>query len=57
MLDMTWAVVGVVARAANDAQGISFAVPARTLKWVLEAVERSADGRVRRGFVGISFNT
>jgi len=55
VLDMSGAVVGVVARAANDAQGISFAVPSRTLKWVLEAVERSPDGRVRRGFMGIRF--
>jgi serine protease Do len=48
-------VVGVMTQAATNAQGISFAVPSRTLKWTLEEMERQPDGRVRRGYLGIEF--
>jgi serine protease Do len=48
-------VVGVTTQAATAAQGISFAVPSRSLKWALEAMERRPDGRVRRGYLGIEF--
>ena len=41
--------------AAEAAQGISFAVPSRSLRWALEAMGRHADGRVRRGYLGIEF--
>jgi serine protease Do len=48
-------VIGVMTQAATNAQGISFAVPSRTLKWALEEMERQPDGRVRRGYLGIEF--
>ena len=48
-------VVGVMTQAATNAQGISFAVPSRTLKWALEEMEKQPDGRVRRGYLGIEF--
>jgi serine protease Do len=55
VLDLHGRVVGVTTQAAVSAQGISFAVPSRTVKWALDAMERSRDGRVRRGYLGIEF--
>jgi len=55
VLDLQGRVVGVTTQAAVSAQGISFAVPSRTVKWALDAMERSRDGRVRRGYLGIEF--
>lgn len=55
VLDLHGRVVGVTTQAAIAAQGISFAVPSRTLKWTLEAMAKSRDGRVRRGYLGIEF--
>jgi len=55
VLDLHGRVVGVTTQAAASAQGISFAVPSRTVKWALDAMEKSRDGRVRRGYLGIEF--
>lgn len=55
VLDLAGRVVGVTTQAAEAAQGISFAVPSRSLRWALEAMEREPDGRVRRGYLGIEF--
>lgn len=55
VLDLQGRVVGVTTQAARSAQGISFAVPSRTVKWALDAMEKSRDGRVRRGYLGIEF--
>lgn len=55
VLDLSGRVVGVTTQAAVAAQGISFAVPSRTVKWTLDAMARSRDGRVRRGHLGIEF--
>lgn len=55
VLDLAGRVVGVTTQAAIEAQGISFAVPSATLKWALEAMDQQADGRVRRGYLGIEF--
>lgn len=55
VLDLEGRVVGVTTQAAVAAQGISFAVPSRTLKWTLDAMAKSRDGRVRRGYLGIEF--
>ena len=55
VLDLAGRVVGVTTQAAAAAQGISFAVPSRTLRWALEAMENQPDGRVRRGYLGIEF--
>jgi serine protease Do len=57
VLDLEGRVVGVTTQAAESAQNISFAIPSRTLKWVLEQLDHSADGRVHRGFLGIRFQT
>jgi S1-C subfamily serine protease len=57
VLALDGTVIGVTTKAAAEAQGISFAVPSRTLKWVLSAMARSGDGRVRRGYLGIEFRT
>jgi serine protease Do len=57
VLDLSGCVVGVTTQAALDAQGISFAVPSRTLKWALDEMQRRPDGRVRRGYLGIEFAT
>jgi len=48
-------VVGVTTKAMDAAQGISFAIPSRTLKWVLDTLDASRDGHVHRGFLGIQF--
>ena len=55
VLDLSGRVVGVTTQAAEAAQGISFAVPSRSLRWALEAMQRHPDGRVRRGYLGIEF--
>jgi serine protease Do len=55
VLDLQGNVVGVTTQASGDVQGISFAIPSRTLKWVLDAMHASPDGRVHRGYLGISF--
>lgn len=55
LFDTAGNVVGVTTQAATDAQGISFAVPSRTLKWVLEAMAQSPDGKVHRGYLGVEF--
>ena len=57
VLGLDGSVVAVTTKTAVEAQGISFAVPSRTLKWALEAMQRSEDGRVRRGYLGIEFAT
>lgn len=57
LVDMRGHVVGVVAQSAAGAEGISFAVPVETLKWVLDEIGRSQDGLVRRGFIGIRFDS
>lgn len=57
VVDLRGQVVGVTTQAPIDSQGISFAVPSRSVKWVLEAMQRVADGRVRRGYLGIEFST
>ena len=55
VVNLNGEVVGVTTQAATAAQGISFAVPSRTLKWALQAMEQRPDGRVRRGYLGIEF--
>ncbi len=55
LFDGAGRVVGVTTQAATAAQGISFAVPSRSLKWALDAMARATDGKVRRGFLGIEF--
>ena len=52
VLDMQGHVVGVTTSTHAKASGISFAVPSEVLKWVLERMD-AADGRVRRGFLGV----
>ncbi|MFK7739259.1 MAG: S1C family serine protease [Planctomycetota bacterium] len=55
VFDVYGNVVGVANQFASEAQGISFAVPSRAVKWALEAMRRQPDGRVRRGYLGIEF--
>lgn len=55
VLDLEGRVVGVTTREYSAAQGMSFAVPSRTLKWAMEAADKSPDGKVHRGFLGIEF--
>ncbi len=55
VLDVRGRVVGVTTQVAAAAQGISFAVPSRAVKWALEQMRRRPDGRVRRGYLGIEF--
>ena len=57
VLDLAGRVVGVTTRAAGQAQGISFAIPSRMLKWVLDATDKSPDGRAHHGFLGIGFES
>ncbi|MGE0141842.1 MAG: S1C family serine protease [Planctomycetota bacterium] len=47
-------VIGVITRAAIDAEGLGFAIGVRTVRNVLFAMERDA-GRVRRAHMGIGF--
>ena len=55
LFDASGRVVGVTTQAATAAQGISFAVPSRGLKWALDAMAKARDGKVRRGYLGIEF--
>lgn len=55
VVDAQGQVVGVTTQVAAAAQGISFAVPSRSVKWALDAMARQPDGRVRRGYLGIEF--
>ncbi len=57
VFDVDGRVVGVTTQAATEAPGISFAVPSRTLRWTLDAMLRTQDGKVRRGYLGIEFAT
>lgn len=57
IVDFAGRVVGVTTQGADAAQGLSFAIPSRTLKWALEAMDKSPDGRVHRGRLGISFDS
>ena len=52
LLDSRGAVVGINTAIIARAQGIGFAIPARTAQWVLSQI--LAHGRVRRGYLGIS---
>lgn len=55
VVDFAGRVVGLTTKGADAAQGLSFAIPSRTLKWALAAMDKSPDGRVHRGRLGISF--
>lgn len=57
VVDAHGSVVGLTTQATDAGEGISFAIPSRTLKWVLREMDRSADGRVHRGYLGIEFET
>ena len=48
-------VVGINTAVMQWAQGLSFAVPSNTAKWVAETLIEQ--GRVRRGFLGVSVHT
>ncbi len=51
LLDSRGTVVGINTAIIARAQGIGFAIPARTAQWVLSQI--LAHGRVRRGYLGI----
>ncbi|MCK5940837.1 MAG: trypsin-like peptidase domain-containing protein [Planctomycetes bacterium] len=55
VFDVHGHVVGVATQHASAAQGISFAVPVRAVKWALEQMRQQPDGVVRRGYLGIAF--
>ncbi len=55
IVDLEGRVVGVTTQGSEAAQGLSFAIPSRTLKWALDAMDKSPDGRVHRGRLGMSF--
>ncbi len=57
VLDLQGRVVGVTTQAPESGQGISFAIPSRTLKWVLDELQHSPDGRIRRGYAGMTLGT
>lgn len=57
VVDLQGRVVGVTTQAPVDAQGISFAVPSRTVRWTLDEMQRAPGGHVRRGYLGIEFLT
>lgn len=57
VVDLRGRVVGLMTQAPLQAQGISFAVPSRTVSWTLAEMLGRPDGRVRRGFLGIEFAT
>ncbi|MCB9878520.1 MAG: trypsin-like peptidase domain-containing protein [Planctomycetes bacterium] len=57
VFDVQGRVVGLTTQIAAGAEGISFAVPSRSIKWALEAMQRRPDGRVRRGYLGIEFSS
>ena len=52
LLDSRGEVVGINTAIIARAQGIGFAIPARTVQWVLSQI--LAHGRVRRGYLGIA---
>jgi S1-C subfamily serine protease len=52
LADSKGLVVGINTAIIPDAQGICFAIPVNTLRWVLTSIIR--DGRVIRAFLGIS---
>ena len=52
LLDSRGEVVGINTAIIARAQGIGFAIPARTAQWVLSQI--LAHGRVRRGYLGIA---
>jgi serine protease Do len=55
VFDVQGRVVGMTTQVATAAPNIAFAVPARTMRWSMLAMQRTADGRVRRGHLGIEF--
>lgn len=55
VFDVYGHVVGVTTQFATSAQGISFAVPSRSVKWALHKMREQPDGIVRRGYLGIHF--
>ncbi len=52
LLDSRGEVIGINTAIIARAQGIGFAIPARTAQWVLSQI--LAHGRVRRGYLGIA---
>lgn len=54
VLDLEGNVIGITRRSLSGSPGISFAVPSKIVKWVLDQMERN-QGHVRRGFLGIKF--
>ena len=52
LVDSRGLVIGINTAIIPDAQGICFAVPVNTLRWVLTSIIR--DGRVIRAYLGIS---
>jgi S1-C subfamily serine protease len=55
LLDSTAAVIGINTAIIQYAQGICFAIPVNTMRWVVTQLLR--EGRVVRGFLGISGQT
>lgn len=55
LVDSTGAVVGINTAIVGGAQGICFAVPIDTAKWVIPELLR--DGRVVRGYLGLAGQT
>jgi serine protease Do len=55
VFDVHGHVVGVATQHASAAQGISFAVPVRAVKWALDKMRDDPEGVVRRGYLGIAF--
>ena len=54
VFDMRGEVVGITTRVAAEGQGMSFAIPAKVIRRVLDSMERN-EGRVRRAYLGIGF--
>jgi serine protease Do len=54
VFDLAGRVIGMTTRAAADGEGLGFAVGGRTIRKVLEVMERD-EGRVRRAQLGIAF--
>jgi S1-C subfamily serine protease len=55
LADSKGKVIGINTAIIPDAQGICFAIPVNTLRWVITSILR--DGRVIRAFLGISGQT
>jgi len=55
VFDVHGHVVGVATQHARAAEGISFAVPVRAVKWALDKMRDDPEGVVRRGYLGIAF--